>query len=187
MSAHDLGDMELLTALSAFPKYGEGPSLPRVAAFMRRHGIDRAALARRSLAVVGSNGKGSTATMTAAIARGHGLRCGLFTSPHLMQINERIQIASDPIDPARFAALLDEVTAFAREMAAAGMGAVGGFEATFYAALMAFLADDLDLLVWEAGIGGRCDAVRGVGATCAALTSIDLEHTALLGSTFALI
>ena len=65
------------------PKYGDGICLARLAELLEALGIDRARLARHSVVVTGSNGKGSTAAMCASIGRAYGLRTGLFTSPHL--------------------------------------------------------------------------------------------------------
>ncbi len=74
------------------PKYGDGICLARMAGLLEALGIDRARLQRISVVVTGSNGKGSTAAMCAAIARAYGLRTGLFTSPHLLRFNERVQV-----------------------------------------------------------------------------------------------
>ena len=74
------------------PKYGKGICLARMAALLEVLAIDRARLQERSVAITGSNGKGSTAAFCASIAQAYGLRTGLFTSPHLFRINERFQI-----------------------------------------------------------------------------------------------
>src|SRR6202047_2623514 len=74
------------------PKYGEGVCLARMAELLELLAVDRLRLQRNSVVVTGSNGKGSTAAFCASIARAHGLRTGLFTSPHLFRFNERFQI-----------------------------------------------------------------------------------------------
>src|SRR3977135_2514489 len=74
------------------PKYGVGVCLARMAELLDLLAIDRARLQRNSVVVAGSNGKGSTAAFCAAIARAYGLRTGLFTSPHLLRVNERFQV-----------------------------------------------------------------------------------------------
>src|SRR5207302_4156558 len=74
------------------PKYGDGICLARIAGLLEALGIDRARLQRISVVVTGSNGKGSTAAMCAQIGRAYGLRTGLFTSPHLLRFNERVQV-----------------------------------------------------------------------------------------------
>src|ERR1700742_1680276 len=79
------------------PKYGEGICLARMAELLDALAIDRSRLQERSIAITGSNGKGSTAAFCASIGRAFGLRTGLFTSPHLFRINERFQIDGVPI------------------------------------------------------------------------------------------
>ena len=74
------------------PKYGDGVCLARLADLLDLLAVDRARLQRMSVVVTGSNGKGSTAAFCAHIARAHGLRTGLFTSPHLYRFNERFQV-----------------------------------------------------------------------------------------------
>src|SRR5579863_22919 len=74
------------------PKYGKGVCLARMAELLGALAIARVRLQERSVAITGSNGKGSTAAFCAHIARAHGLRTGLFTSPHLYRVNERFQI-----------------------------------------------------------------------------------------------
>ena len=84
------------------PKFGDGIGLHRIQRFFQTHRIDRAGLARRSIAVTGTNGKGSTARfMTSAIAAA-GLRVGCFTSPHLFDVRERFTIGDTPISQEDF-------------------------------------------------------------------------------------
>ena len=75
-----------------YPKFGNGPGLERVSAIARRLGVDLAAFGPSGAGIVGSNGKGSTAAMTAALLRQTGRPVGLFTSPHLFDLNERFNI-----------------------------------------------------------------------------------------------
>src|SRR6201992_4521389 len=79
------------------PKYGQGVCLARMAELLDALAIDRSRLQERSIAITGSNGKGSTAAFCASIGRAFGLRTGLFISPHLFRINERFQIDGVPI------------------------------------------------------------------------------------------
>ena len=79
------------------PKYGDGICLARMAELLDRLAIDRGRLQQRSIAITGSNGKGSTAAFCTSIGRAFGLRTGLFTSPHLFRINERFEIDGTPI------------------------------------------------------------------------------------------
>ena len=79
------------------PKYGDGVCLARMAELLDAVAVDRERLSRVSVVVTGSNGKGSTAAFCASIAHAHGLRTGLFTSPHLHRFNERFQVDGAPI------------------------------------------------------------------------------------------
>lgn len=168
-----------MAALGAFPKFGTGLCLPRILGFAAAEGLDLAALGARSLVVTGSKGKGGTAAFAAAALRAEGLRTGLFTSPHLLRLNERIALDGAQIPDA---ALLDGLSAAARFDAALPEGErLGAFEVLFLAAALHFAAEGAEALVWEAGIGGRFDPVRCLSAPVGVLTSVELEHAAILG------
>lgn len=162
------------------PKYGDGICLARLSALLASLGIDRAQLAQRAIAVTGSNGKGSTAAFLAGIGRAFGLRTGLFTSPHLYRINERFRLDGDDIDEATLAELGSQVSA---AIAAMPHEKFGAFEAQFALACVYFQHADCALMVFEAGIGGRFDPVRLLGARTTCVTSVDFEHVDLLGNT----
>lgn len=165
------------------PKFGRGPSPPRVRAVARALGLDLAGFGARAAAVVGSNGKGSTAAMAAALLAQSGGPVGLFTSPHLFDLNERFRIDGADIGEQELALHWRRV---AGAVEAAGEAAnLGGFEFLFLIAADWFAARGCAFTVWEAGIGGRLDPVRAIEAARLALTSLDLEHTALLGPTLA--
>jgi dihydrofolate synthase/folylpolyglutamate synthase len=164
-----------------YPKFGDGPGLERVRAVATHLRIDLAMFGVHGAVIVGSNGKGSTAAMTASLLRQSGASVGLFTSPHLFALNERFNIDGDDISDdelgvhwARVASAID----------AAGLASkAGGFEFLFLIAASWFAARGCAHTVWEAGIGGRLDPVRLIEARRLALTSLDLEHTQLLGNT----
>ena len=162
------------------PKYGDGICLARLSALMDALGIDRSKLQRRSIVITGSNGKGSTAAFAASIGRAAGLTTGLFTSPHLVRFNERFKIDGDDIDDATLAALMLRVSV---AIAAMPRERFGAFEAQFALACLYFQREDCALMVFEAGIGGRFDPVRLIGASITGVTSVDYEHVDLLGST----
>ncbi|MGG7565708.1 glutamate ligase domain-containing protein [Rhodovulum sp. DZ06] len=172
----------LREAISAFPKFGDGASLPRILGFAAAEGLDLAALGARSIVVTGSKGKGGTAAAAAAGLDAAGIRTGLFTSPHLRRLNERIAIGGTEISDDAFLRALARVRRHA-EGPGAGPGArMGAFEALFLAAALWFAEEAPDAMVWEAGIGGRLDPVRCLGARIGTLTSVELEHAAILGS-----
>ncbi len=135
----------------------------------------------RAVHIAGSNGKGSTAAMVEAIARAAGLRTGLTTSPHLCRFAERIRISGEPIDDVGFerslGAVLDRCPPD-----------LTFFESLTVAAFHAFREARVQLAILEVGLGGRLDATNVIAAPlCTAVTSISLEHTAILGDTIELI
>lgn len=169
------------------PKYGDGICLARMAVLLEALSIDRARLQRISVAVTGSNGKGSTAAMCAQIGRAYGLRTGLFTSPHLFRFNERIQIDGVEIGDDAFVRLRMRVEAAIATVSQRMGEKFGAFEALFALACLHFQESGCDFAVFEAGIGGRYDPVRLVGAHETCVTSVDYEHVELLGHSLELI
>ncbi|MDB5653119.1 MAG: bifunctional folylpolyglutamate synthase/dihydrofolate synthase [Tardiphaga sp.] len=170
------------------PKYGEGLCLGRLAALLDALSVDRARLRRHAVVVTGSNGKGSTAAFAANIGRAAGLRSGLFTSPHLYRFNERFRIDGVEIDDDALAELVLRVATAITDLARGGLTEVfGAFEAQFALACLYFQEADCGFMVFEAGIGGRYDPVRLVGAGTSCVTSVDHEHVLLLGNTLELI
>ena len=169
------------------PKYGDGVCLGRLAELLDDIGVDRAGLAGRSVVVTGSNGKGSTAAFCAGIAQAHGLRTGLFTSPHLIRFNERFQVDGAAIADSDLARLQLRIAASIEGISRRQGERFGAFEAMFALACLYFQENGCDFAVFEAGIGGRYDPVRLVGARVACVTSVDYEHVALLGHSLELI
>ncbi len=166
-----------------YPKFGDGPGLERVAAVAATLGTDLTAFGVDGAVIVGSNGKGSTAAMTAALLAQSGGPVGLFTSPHLLALNERFRIDGEDIRDEELKTHWDRVSA---AIEATGLTAqMGGFEFLFLIAADWFAERGCKHTVWEAGIGGRLDPVALIRARRVALTSLDLEHTALLGDTLA--
>jgi dihydrofolate synthase/folylpolyglutamate synthase len=169
------------------PRYGDGLCLARMAELLDAIGINRARLSNNSVVVTGSNGKGSTAAFCGGIARAHGLRTGLFTSPHLYRVNERFQVDGAEIGDDDLARLTSRIeTAIADISQRRGEG-FGSFEAAFALACLHFQESGCDFMAFEAGIGGRYDPVRLVGARETCVTSVDYEHVELLGHSLELI
>jgi dihydrofolate synthase / folylpolyglutamate synthase len=169
------------------PKYGDGVCLARMAALLDVLAVDRARLSRISVVVTGSNGKGSTAAFCAGIARAYGLRTGLFTSPHLYRFNERFQIDGADIGDDDLARLKLRIQTAIAEVSRRSGEQFGAFEALFALACLYFQEQSCDFAVFEAGIGGRYDPVRLVGAQLTCVTSVDYEHVELLGHSLQLI
>jgi dihydrofolate synthase/folylpolyglutamate synthase len=169
------------------PKYGDGVCLARLAELLDALSIDRARLQRTSIVVTGSNGKGSTAAFCAGIGRAYRLRTGLFTSPHLYRFNERFQVDGNPIGDDALARLVARIESAIAELSRRRNERFGAFEALFALACLHFQQSQCDFAVFEAGIGGRYDPVRLVGARVTSVTSVDVEHTELLGNALELI
>jgi dihydrofolate synthase/folylpolyglutamate synthase len=141
--------------------------------------------------VTGTNGKTSTSRITESILRAYGLRTGLFSSPHLVRVNERILIDGEPISNEAFVAnyrdikpYLDMVDA---ELRAAGEPALAFFEAFTALAYASFADAPVDVAVIEVGLGGEWDSTNVGDGQVAVFTPISLDHTARLGNTVALI
>lgn len=169
------------------PKYGDGICLARLAELLEALGIDRGRLRHNAVVVTGSNGKGSTAAMCASIGRAYGLRTGLFTSPHLLRFNERIRIDHAEIGDDAFARLKQRVESSIVAISRKRGEKFGAFEALFALACLHFQENQCELMVFEAGIGGRYDPVRLIGALQTCVTSVDYEHVELLGNSLELI
>ncbi|MBX6318351.1 bifunctional tetrahydrofolate synthase/dihydrofolate synthase [Pigmentiphaga sp.] len=128
-----------------------------------------------TIVVGGTNGKGSTCAMLEAMLLAAGYRVGLYTSPHLLDFNERARINGEP---ASDAALAEQ---FAAVDEARGEVSLTYFELTTLAILRLFAGAGLDAVILEVGLGGRLDAVNVVDADCAIVTSVDLDHVEWLG------
>jgi len=133
--------------------------------------------------IAGTNGKGSTAVTLASICREAGIRTGLFTSPHLMSITERISIDGEQISEADFARLTTQVKATAEELVRQGKLETlpTFFEHVTAIALLAFREAKIELAILETGLGGRLDSTTAAGAEIVAITPIAMDHEEYLG------
>lgn len=172
-------------ALLARPKHGAGLGLHRMLAARDALGRAHEELRRLdAIKITGSNGKGSVCAMVAAILGAVDVRVGLYTSPHLHRVHERIVVDGRPIGDDELRRSHAWFEALRAEHLRAHPGDdFGAFEAMTAVALHRFARAEVETVVAEAGIGGRYDATRVIpGRTCG-LVSVDLEHTALLGGT----
>ncbi|HKO12493.1 MAG TPA: folylpolyglutamate synthase/dihydrofolate synthase family protein [Acidobacteriaceae bacterium] len=143
----------------------------------------------RSILVAGTNGKGSTCATLASILQAAGIRTGLYTSPHLERVNERIRINGEPISDDDFARHYFRVDDRANELVTEGkLPAPPSFFETLTAlAFEAFAAAEVEIAVLEVGMGGRLDATNVVDPLLSVITDISLDHTEWLGDTIPLI
>lgn len=178
---------QLLEKVSLQPKFGAGICLHRVGLaidqIIPRDYFEQTA----KIVVTGTDGKGSTSMLINAILQANGVKTGLFTSPHFLDFNERFVFNGEKIEyPQLNQAMdrvLDKTSAIAHEL----NETFGVFEILFLLALDVFYHNNADVLIFEAGIGGRYDPVRQLKPKLTALTSVALEHTALLGDSKELI
>jgi len=133
--------------------------------------------------IAGTNGKGSTAAMLESILRAAGLRTGLYTSPHLERINERIRINGEDISDESLAVAWTRVRASIELLMAAGKLAAHPtyFECLTAMAFFAFAQQGVDFAVYEVGLGGRLDATNIVSPEVAIITPVDFDHENFLG------
>lgn len=142
-----------------------------------------------SLHVAGTNGKGSVCAMLTEVLARHGLRVGLYTSPHLVSVEERIRLGRRPISQADFCRLLTRVKRSCDRLLAKGKLAapLTYFEHLTALAFLYFQEKRVDAAVLEVGMGGRFDATNVVRPLVSVITSIGLDHQKFLGRTLAAI
>lgn len=138
-----------------------------------------------SLHVAGSKGKGSVCAFAAAILQAAGLRVGLYTSPHLIHVRERIQVDGEPISEEAFAAALSRCRPVLDKMRVrpAVERRLTYFEVLTHLAFFHFSETPVDVAVVEVGMGGRLDATNIVEPVACGVASLGLEHTRILGDT----
>jgi len=173
--------------LSRNPEHDFEPSLDRMLDVTNLLGNPEGAF--RVVHIAGTNGKTSTARMVEALLRAHGLRTGLFTSPHLTSVRERIRIDGEPIDQADYIRLWQEVAPIidlADERSASRVGPrLSFFEVLTVMALAAFADAPVEVAVIEVGLGGVWDATNVAKGEVAVITPISLDHARYLGTDLA--
>lgn len=132
-------------------------------------------MAFRSIHVAGTNGKGSVASMVASILETAGRRCGLYTSPHLVDFRERIQIAGEPVEADLLMGGAERLRPVAREIGSTF------FETTTALAFLCFAEAGLDFVVAEVGLGGRLDATNVLLPEVSIITQVGWDHADYLG------
>jgi len=163
-------------------RFSVKPGTERVEALLDR--LDRPDAAVPCVQVTGSNGKGSTARMTESVLREAGYSVGLYTSPHLSSLTERVRVDGRPMTESAVAAFVERVSPWLIEQAAEGEP-LTFFEVVTAMALHEFARRDVDVAVLEVGLGGEYDATSAVDPVATAVTNVSLEHTAVLGDSVA--
>ncbi|MFC8732845.1 bifunctional folylpolyglutamate synthase/dihydrofolate synthase [Luteimicrobium sp. NPDC057192] len=167
------------------PEHDFDPTLSRVARVFEILGAPQHSF--RSIHLTGTNGKTSTARMTERLVREHGLRTGLFTSPHLTSVTERIQIDGEPISAQGFVDTWNDVYPYIQivdgELQASGQSQLSFFEVLTVVAFAAFADAPVDVAVVEVGMGGEWDSTNVIDAEVAVVTPVALDHERWLGHT----
>lgn len=190
-SARSLAELDLAEVL--YQRAGEAAPEPRLKPTLHALAVlGNPHLSYRTIHVTGTNGKTSTSRIAESVLRAHGLRTGLYTSPDLGHINERINVAGIPVPASRLlehwdSAVAAAVAATDAKLAGDGQPPLTFFEALTVLGLYVFATDAVDVAVVEVGMGGTWDATNVVHADVAVLTPIGLDHTDRLGPTIELI
>lgn len=163
-------------ALSAYLEglclFRMNPGLERTRAVLRQLGLERAPYT--AVQVAGTNGKGSTSAMLARLAEEHGLKTGLYTSPHFVSMRERVRVNRAMLSEAAW-------TDLGNRLLRAGAETLSWFEFTTCLCVLAFAESGVELAVMETGLGGTWDAVTATPADLVVFTPIDLDHETVLG------
>ncbi len=170
--------VEAFAYLASLDKMGIRMGLDEVRRLLANMGDPH--LAYPSLLIGGTNGKGSIAAMTAAVLQRSGLRTGLYTSPHLVDLSERIRVGRSQISCRRLIAAIGEVRKRMSEP-------VTWFEFVTVMAFLHFAGEHIDIAVLEVGMGGRLDATNVTEPVVSVISNVSLEHQSYLGNRLSLI
>jgi dihydrofolate synthase/folylpolyglutamate synthase len=162
--------------------FGIKPSLVRINKILQLMGDPQKNI--DFIHIVGTNGKTSTTVMLAEILKGQDLKCAYHISPHINSYTERIWIDGSDVTEERFADTFNEVYPYIKEINSLDLGGpITQFEIITAMAFIVAVNSDTEVMVLEAGMGGRWDATNAADAKVMGLTGISLEHTQILGST----
>ena len=173
---------EAVAYIEDIPRFTTKNSLDHTRECLRRLGDPQRKF--RVIHVAGTNGKGSTCAFITSVLREAGYSCGLFTSPHLVEINERFQINEEVIDDDTFLCAFEKVKKLSDELVAEGSYHPTYFETLLLMGMVIFAEAGVDYVTLETGLGGRLDATNTVDHPLACIiTSISLDHVEYLGDT----
>ena len=175
LNPQDAGHDALSVLLTRSPSTKIVWGLERIRSILALSGEPQASF--RSILVGGTNGKGSVAVMAESLLRGHGLRTGLYTSPHLVDAAERIRIDGHQIDPGLLQICASDILPLAEDVGATF------FESITAVAFLAFARAGVQQAVIEVGLGGRLDATNALTPDACVITNIAMDHADYLGDT----
>jgi dihydrofolate synthase/folylpolyglutamate synthase len=181
---------EALDYIFSFTDYEKMPSVLYCATNydMRRvesllEGMDHPQHWARTVHIAGTKGKGSTATIIASVLTASGFATGLFTSPHLHTLRERIRVDARPISETELARLVSHYRSLIDALRETPYGSLTTFEVLVALAFAYFREEEVDFQVLEVGLGGRLDATNVIQPQVAVITSISFDHMEVLGHT----
>ncbi|MCB5712202.1 bifunctional folylpolyglutamate synthase/dihydrofolate synthase [Lactonifactor longoviformis] len=173
---------EAVEYIEEIPKFTKKNKLEHTKECLRRLGNPGSD--KKIIHVAGTNGKGSVCAFLASMLRQGGCVCGLFTSPHLVEINERFQIDEVPVDNQLFLEAFIKVKELSDELLSEGSYHPTYFEFLFLMGMWIFCKTDVEYIILETGLGGRLDATNSIARPLACvITSVSLDHTEYLGDT----
>lgn len=175
---------EIENYINAIPKFTKKHDSVHTGNFLKKLGIDVCDMKEKIIHVAGTNGKGTVCAMLSAILVNCGKHTGLFTSPHLVKMNERIKIDGQDIDDDTFIRIFEQVKAVSVEMEQSGEGHPSYFEFLMGMGFVAFREAKVEYIVLETGLGGRLDATNVFPEVeMSIITSIGMDHMEYLGDT----
>ena len=177
-----MNQLSPVESIHALGRFSGKPGLHRIRALCDALGNPQDRL--KFIHIAGTNGKGSTATMLASVLQHAGYRTGLYTSPYLVTFHERIRVNGTMISDSDLSRLFEQVQAAASTLKLPESEHIGEFEFVTAIAFLYFLEQNCDIVVLETGLGGSYDATNIIAPPEASIiTSISLDHTAVLGNT----
>lgn len=181
MFAMDVEYEEVVSSILAIPRYKKKANLETVSYLLRllHHPLAHV----KVIHVAGTNGKGSVCAYLDSIGKAQGYSMGLFTSPHLLTIRERMRVGGEMISESDFVLCYKKVRQAEEQMLADGGVPATFFEVIFCMAAVYFAEKHVDYAIVEAGIGGRSDTTNIVHPVLSIITSVGLDHVAILGDT----
>ena len=173
---------EIVDYIEEIPKFTSKNPLDHTKALLKCLGDPQNQM--QVIHVAGTNGKGSVCAYLDSMLRAGGYKVGLFTSPHLVKINERFKINGEMISDERFVKAFEEVQKIIKKAQEDGLDHPSYFETLFLMGMVVFKEADVDYVVLETGLGGRLDATTAVEEPSACvITSISFDHMQYLGNT----
>lgn len=163
------------------PKFAKKTTKEHLLAVLER--LDNPHLARKSIHIAGTNGKGSTCAYMSSILQKAGFSVGMFTSPHLVWVEERFRINGKPVEKERFLKCFKRSYEVVKAYEKEGKPHLSFFEMLFVIGTLIFKEEPLDYVIYETGLGGRLDATNVLQPELTVITSIGLDHMEYLGNT----